>query len=75
MTTMFTLMMTEIAHFSDDSTQYYDMSYQLASELHIKQFISGTTPNRGGMFEPSIFQVYSSILDPMGSYRWQPSWI
>ena len=37
------------------------MNAQLGSELHIKPFVSGTTPNRGGMFEPSIFQVYSSI--------------
>jgi len=65
-----------MARFSDDSTQYYDMNSQLGSELHIKQFVSGTIPNRGGMFEPSIFScVYSSILDPMGSCRWQPSWI
>jgi len=44
-----------MARFSDDSTQYYDMNSQLGSELHIKQFVSGTTPNRGGMFEPAIF--------------------
>jgi len=31
------------------------MNCQLASELHMKLFVSSTTPNRGGMFEPSIF--------------------
>ena len=53
------------------------MNCQLASELHMKLFVSSTTPNRGGMFEPSIFSGVhcSSILHPMGPDRWQPSWI
>ena len=45
------------------------MNFQLESELHVKQFVNGTTPSRGGMFEPSIFfrctVQYLIICDPI----------
>jgi len=37
------------------------MKSELRPELH--SFL--TTPNRGGMLGPYIFQVYTSILDPI----------